>query len=709
MKLKKLISGLFAGAFVFSFTASYIPETIYAESDTETETYLIDWVADEGTYTLTNDTAEVIKSSGYPALKLDISSITDWSVDYLITAEVSCEKGTGGAFVCFHQEGCDHENKYWDQGADLSIGTEPKSISFDTDGRKLKELTFIPWEIPADSTLTVSNIKIEVITEEAEKDEWTEENGVWSYTNTLDRKAECYKDFSALQLDISSVKDWSEIQYITAEIWTESDLVSNFETGYPDDVYAWFEYSTPDLSYGQSRNINATSTYDGKTRVKTVIDLPTNGETINWLNFMPYIIESGVTIHFENLTFHTEKYDEKLFTEQKWVQLDDGTWYYGHMYCWAGGAVNEKDSTIYLDDLLPEGVEWSDIQSITLDIKTGQYGGALMIKGTKENGTEYSSNISSSTDTPITITRNIRGQIVSDGRLVASWMGRGNALYISNIKLNTEAVPEVPIEPNDILIDESEINIGDWDNSLIIDYQTFGLMQTTGVLKIYTEPDKSAQKGSYYQLGFNDSTLWDQGSDVSWSDTDPELIPEDGIIRIEIDEEMLEKFRKSSVTIMGQYYKYVKMVFSPDPDSAPPAAEELKPDDTKKQELDKEFENNKHHVKHEHEGPRKSSDMEYKKLYIQRSGKKDYKGKKTYALRFVQKMKLSELENVKNTTMVINVDGKYVELTTDSYYNKVSIDGLEITCDKDEAFIVFIIDNIPDGKEISFSEFRFNK
>lgn len=691
MKLKKTASLLLAGTVAVTYAVSEIPEIVYAEAEDG-------WVNNNGVYSITNNTDTSIDFDYFPNLYIDLSGITDWSIDYVVSMTIQSTTLEYGDF-CF--SGADGSWTWAEAG--LVFDTTPNTVSFVLDSGKIDWLFISPWTVPANSTVTISNINIIPICR------WEENNGVWSFTNHLDRQMESRTDYSAVPIDISSVTDWSEIQYITAEIWTNYPHESNNKNNYPGDSWGAFEYGTPTKDYAQSESFGAMPEVDDNGEyLKTTAVLPTYGETISWLSFMPWNINEDVTFNFSNVQFHTDEYDERLFTEQEWVELDDGTWYYAHNYGWEGG-VDENDVTKHLPIELPEGMEWSDVQTISFDLKTGKKGGSLIIKGTKSDGTKYSSNVTYTSEEPVTITRNIRGKIESDGCIIPGWMGRSNAVYISNIRFGTEVVPEIPIEPNDILINESEFYTAKWKNQLIIDYWEFEKLQTTGELKIYTEPDTFEGADPACMLGYNDSRLWNTEGAESWSSGPVEPIPDDGIIRIRIDEEALEKFHNCSVTIMGQDFNYVKMVFAPDPDAKAPETEEITPDETEKEQLTQEFSENKNKIMPEYKGPKKSAELECGKLYVQKSNEKQYKGGNAYALRFVQKMKLSDLEGVKKTTMIICVDGKYVEMSTDSYYNKVSIDGKELTCAEDEAFIIFIIDNIPAKTEISFSELRFSK
>ena len=101
--------------------------------------------------------------------------------------------------------------------------------------------------------------------------------------------------------------------------------------------------------------------------------------------------------------------------------------------------------------------------------------------------------------------------------------------------------------------------------------------------------------------------------------------------------------------------------------------------------------------------------MNENKLYIQKSNVKQHGGKRVHAYRFVKKLRKSDITDLKNVSLFLGVDGKYVELKTNCAFSSLNINGAEVEAGSDYVFVVFILDNVPENREFSFSDFKCNK
>lgn len=547
---------------------------------------------------------------------------------------------------------------------------------------KLKKLI----SVLLSSILTIfcitSDIPQTAYAEETESAVWNNENGKYTFTNNTEN--ELYdSDIPYLEFDISDI-DMSGVMTVYADI-TVSSGTSYVTLGYytSEGSYHYGEgfgfSSQPMLTYLDFEHTDVTRV------VLVVWNLPANS------------VITVENVEFSEIDPHTTD------VVGRWTTLSDGTYYYNH----GDNPDANIGETHHFSLKMPDGVRMSDVQAVTFKTRTENYDVGVNICGFDENGNWYEKSTGSPTsDEMKTVTIKLRGNISSMMRIRLNWIRTGTRVYISDIQYITGELPEVPIEPNDILIDESEAVIYDANNTIFIGPDALtSAIKTSGTIKIYTELENVTSSSWHsHAIGWQDysENSWDYY--INWEQAD-----DDKIIELRVEKDDVDELHDRAVFLQGHNYKYIKAVFAPDSDSKPPATEEIIPDETEKGELDKEFYSNKNSIKQEKEGPRKSSDMEHGKLYIQKGDLKDYKGGKAYAMRFVQKMKLNDLKDIKNTTMIIKVDGKYIELTTDCYYKNVSIDGRELICEDDEVFIIFIIDNIDENKEIEFSQFRFNK
>ncbi len=511
---------------------------------------------------------------------------------------------------------------------------------------------------------------------------WYEENGKFTFTNNTGTDL---TQIPTLRFNLNNI-DSSKVKYFAADITVSSGT-----------SYGAFNYTNSDGSYIPGKSTAFTSK-------KTALKMEVSGTDMLGSEFGIWNLAAGATITVENVYFSYEPSD----TIGSWVEIEDGTYYYNH------GNLEENEWVDPRFDLeLPEGIKWSDVQAISMDVRADK-GALVNLKGTKADGSTFIRGIpfnTSGTLKSVTITRNIRGVIESDAHIECAYFTPGQTAYISNIRFITDPVPEIVVEPNDILIDESETAVDNWNLTIQILPDALTPINTTGTLKLYMEDNVTTYTGweaPYYLIAFNDSKYSGTETD-SWF-VYVESTPLVGnIVEIKIDEALIEKFKTSSINILGAFFKYTKAVFTPDPDTPVPETETIVPDKNEKEKLDKEFKENKQHIKPEREGPKKNSDMEHNKLYVQKSGTKQHNGKDVYALRFVQKVKLNDIKGVKDIGMVMCVDGKYIELSTKNYFKKVNINGQEIIAGEDEVFIILILDDIPTDKEISFSHFKFNK
>lgn len=515
---------------------------------------------------------------------------------------------------------------------------------------------------------------------------WYFEDGTYTFTNNSDTKLSS-SQIPSLPINLNG-KDMSKVKTIYADV-----ITTGGEAG------GALSYNTSTSNYVQSE-------FFGFSSVKRKAYLDLKHTNVTSANLMIWSLDANSSVTIDNIVL-SEADPNSEETIGRWVQLPDGTYYYNHGNL--PDATPGQTPSFNLN--IPDGIKMSDIQAVTLKTRSKVYSAAVNVFGFDKNGDWYEKGLSSpSTEDMKPVTIKLRGNIETSMGIRLGWLKTGTKIYISDIEFITEELPEIPIEPNDILIDDSEAVVYESvANEVVIGPADLtSVIKTSGTIKIYTIPDENATN-SFIGVAWND---WGDNTFKYIQFTegyDFTSIPQNGIIEIDIEKEEVAELADRAIHIQGSNFQYVKTVFAPEPDAPAPKNEEIIPDETEETNLKKEFNSNKENIRPEKEGPKKSADMEYKKLYIQKGDEKNYKGKKSYALRFVQKMKLSDLKDVKNTGMVINVDGKYVELTTDCYYKKVSIDGQEVTCVNDEVFIIFIIDNIPNEKEVSFSEFRFNK
>ena len=630
------------------------------------------------TYIHGDDTTAVI-----PDLTIGISNTTDWTEIKYISVDITVAGTVQPVF------GASVGGEWTNVNKTISDSTE--TIYFETDGQTVQYPKLMFWKISdtdyatSGCKITVSNITLSKEEIPAEKGVWYEKDGVYTYTHGDDASV------SVPSVPIhNAVADWSGVKYISAKVKVNGS-------------------ARPVLA-GNLNSVWTTGWDEKLTDGEATIYIVTDGKSSDYMTVSFYDIDgsnyvtAGTEITISDIKFSTDEFNYDNIVG-RWVNTGDGTYVYNHG--------NLEASYVWLGKIKPPAeVDISDIQTVTFTTWSAQsndtQGTVMIFSGETADG-EYKSSFSAGA-TKRTITKYVRGKFTDAFCFSANFVLPGTKLYISDVQFSTTPVEEKAIDPNALIIDESTSDLFKFgDGEIAVLNSHLANIDRVGTLKIYTEIDDAyIDEYNAYQLAWSYPDKWVPVVGHE-SMVNNEIIEDGHIIEVKIDEALLSEMGKCNLAIQGSYFRYVKTVFTPDVDTPAPEMETVVPEAEIKTELDKEFTENKQSIKPESGGPKKGSDMNENKLYIQKSNVKQHGGKRVHAYRFVKKLRKSDITDLKNVSLFLGVDGKYVELKTNCAFSSLNINGAEVEAGSDYVFVVFILDNVPENREFSFSDFKCNK
>ncbi|MBP1542748.1 MAG: fibronectin type III domain-containing protein, partial [Oscillospiraceae bacterium] len=206
---------------------------------------------------------------------------------------------------------------YTTSGSKAFSGTEYETLYFETNGRVPERLN-IDFDAANDDGLAIlPGAKVymknfvfstEALDHSNLKDMWYQENGSWCYV-----KGDSSGDVSELNIDTSSVEDWSKIKYISMDV-----TVSEGNIG----PAAMASVGGMHTSTG-NKNFTGTQTLYLVTNGKNTESLSVSFAGVND-DGSAALANAQITI--SNITFSEEEMDYSILKDQ-WYELDDG-WHY---------------------------------------------------------------------------------------------------------------------------------------------------------------------------------------------------------------------------------------------------------------------------------------------------------------------------------------------------------------------------------------------
>lgn len=321
--------------------------TFYASAD-DVVLYNKWYTTDNSTYIYKTQTAET-EISDYFNFDLDNAGVTDWSAITYISADVSV---TGKAKPSINGDDLSGNSKELENSsATLYLnlnGSKPEWVNiganwYDDNGNC----------IAAGTTITVSNIKYSTTERDYTNvyDEWyyLSSDNSWNYKAENDSK-----DLSgSLNLDTSSVSNWSAIKYISAKVNVTGKAKAAISAGTPTD---FFDSNSKLIE-------NDTQT----------IYLDTNGTTLDWINIETWTyddndsisITAGTTIKVTDITFSTNERDYSDAYDEWFTQ--------NGKLCYRMSSTSTYDALTDID--IPSTVDMSKVKYVSADVTiTGSLG-----------------------------------------------------------------------------------------------------------------------------------------------------------------------------------------------------------------------------------------------------------------------------------------------------------------------------------------------
>ena len=636
------------------------------------------------TYTHGDDPAAAI-----PQLPLDISGVADFSAVKYISATVAVD-GKAQPALCAQLD-------EWKNATapEATISSDESTIYLTTNGKTATFSCIQFWKYnetdcaTAGAKITVSDIVFSTEELARETGRWYEEaDGSFTYTHGDDPTVE----IPQCPLVLSDVSDWSKIGYISANVSVEGTARPVFE-GFTDLEYNNWESGVPAQTITDSN-------------IDIYIDLKGNGSAMMNVGFWNInetdYATAGAVITISDITFHEEKLDYETIVGAL-VQLDDGTYFYNH------GDL--EDSFVWLGSVeLPENIDISDVQTISFNARTVGNGVAMVLSGDTADG-KYESPFSRGR-----VEKKVRGKLTDTVDFSAMWVLTGTKIYISDLVFSTEPIIEDPIDVNGLMIDDTETEYYNFETNLyILDSQLANIDQT-GVLKLYTEHiiDDTFTKDSahWYQLAWcYEDIVPEYGT--NWIEIDGHVgvgLEDGDVIEVEIDEKTLAEMGKCTLSIQGEYFKYIKAIFVPTPDAPKPEADETDMNDITDEDK-AALDNSRDNTISEDFAPVDGSDFEYGEAQGHRSNKKwnDEYGW-VYALRIVEKVDKELLKHAENVTITVysKKADQYITFKADTCFSFLNINGQKVKAGGKDAFLTVILDNIPEDDELTFTGFTIN-
>ena len=275
---------------------------------------------------------------------LDASSVKDWSKIKYISADITVSDGSIAPCFTATVNGmfASSGNKYFSGTQTIYLETNGAYTEFVCIG--FGEANDDGSAALANAEITISNI---VFSEEALdhsdlKDQWYLEDDGWHFV-----KGEESGSIEGLNIDISSVEDWSEIKYISAKVSvSDGYLAPKFTTNFNSE-----------FASGNDKTISG----------EDIIYLVTNGQAPEglcidfyglWQNDEGCALVAGAEITVSDIVFSKEEINYSDVKEE-WYFGEDEAWHYNKNS--EGGDILELPIDI-------ESVDWSQIKYISADI-----------------------------------------------------------------------------------------------------------------------------------------------------------------------------------------------------------------------------------------------------------------------------------------------------------------------------------------------------
>lgn len=682
MNLRRLTAAFTAAAITAGAVIAYTPSNIaYADEGS--------WSQDGDKYSYTAVTKD--DATEDDNISVSVSAPEDWSKVKYLAVDVTVD-GTASPVL-----GATLAESGWTNSGWISVSDTDTTLYLKTGGEEvLYSPSLMLWGIEAGTTVTASNARY--LTENP-AGVWLEETeGVFTYTHGNNSAAAV----PALYLsDCLTDTDWSKMNNVSLKIKVEGKAYPALCGNVGGEWTTYFKEVEDD---------------------EKIFYLVTDGAELKdaQIQFWSYGTNAYATPSAKITVSAVEASEEEFDYTQisgEWIEYEPNCFYFklpATDYYWIGSFNN------------PE-CDISEVQSFSFDVTSSNSTALQILADIAETAAnpdvKYETAVSASSTKRYT-KRSVYGTLTGTPG-VGVWATAGTEIRIENFTYHTEpAVPGV-IESNGLLLNSDATDVfemyedtnGDMvlDGSVVITKSEMQKINVPGVIQIYAKPiDTSKESFCQFAINYSDGRTNFEDGDKNYTGAGWMPLPmgapvynipitSDGIIEVEITEELVKDLDK--LVMEGSNFRYEKAVFVPTPDSsAPEASEEIT--DTEKDKFGScDF-------REENKAPKSCDEFEYGKPQGHRSEiKQNDKGERYYAQRIIQKVKKSDIDGAKNVTIIVYAkkQNKYMKLTLSEYHASVNINGREVKAGDDDVFLTVIFDNIPEDEELTFTEFEINK
>ncbi len=331
------------------------------------------WFEQDGVYYYINgDTA--IPESNELNFPIDISYVDGWEGITEIRATVEAINGVANFCIAGDVGG------EWVNGDSSYMEGYRTTLSLPTNGQEVTRAEVSIWGINDEGTAleagSIIAIKdIELVGEYRDKLDWyANENNDWVFSTDRDLFGNDYmNEVPGLDIDISSVEDWSEIKYVSVDISSNGTISAGLGGGIVNSETGNEEWTCSEGVYF--------------TDAEATIYLPTNGQTVDYLNLMlwPVNQESGAVLYggseviVSNITFSTEERTTITGPLNTWFEQDGVNYYIN-----GSEPLSEFDLEDFIIDV-SYVEDWSNILAVEVDVESVR-GNALINLGAAVSG-----------------------------------------------------------------------------------------------------------------------------------------------------------------------------------------------------------------------------------------------------------------------------------------------------------------------------------
>ncbi len=475
------------------------------------------------------------------ALGIDISSIEDWSEITYIKATVTTDAMIN-AVIGANYGASDN----WQNGTCVSIADGTKDIIFVTDGTTILDPIVMLWSISDDGTVldanalvTVSDIEFCTGPVPTPVDEWYEdEDGVWHYVDSGDGIVN--EEFPCLAISVGE-DDITDVTYVTADVSVNGEIVVGLTVAAEGELY----------KDGTYKYITGEDTV----RIFAYEDI------WEWFDLNIVEMSEGAEITVSNLTHSTEDITDYTGIIGEWIQTGENSYYYNHGELAEGG--------LYDYHFMPSNYDMSEVQTISMTVNyTGETEDAVRVavSGTDKNDEWFPGYNFTVTDKAQTVTRNYRGSIISNPSLDVVSVFPGMEIIISDITFGTEAVADIEVGEDEILIDDNKTVFSNtaWGPQHDVNYLSLSKITETGRLLVYVDP--VANDSDLHQIIGAWNSWGEDAPGFTWIG-EPDTVTEDGYIyEIAVDEAALALFTdyayECELCLRGVGVEITKIIFT---------------------------------------------------------------------------------------------------------------------------------------------------